>query len=273
MAKDARAVVDPLFVLAYRTRSGFRGAIPPGPIRARAGWPNVRSYVVGGRFSAMELDGALASVGRSLPEFEAILDFGAGAGRVLSHVAQRGRQGGDFHGTDVDCEAIEWARRHRPEASWQVNAAEPPLSFADERFDLVYSISIFTHLDEALQWRWLIDLRRVLRPGGLALLTVHGEHEFDAYRNGTVVSGTPDCARRVALHGSLEEAGFIHEPYTRSVWTRKDLPGTDASFGLAFHSEDYIQRRWSEQFQVRKILPRALAERQDIVVLEKPESA
>ncbi|MCA1707220.1 MAG: class I SAM-dependent methyltransferase [Actinobacteria bacterium] len=270
LVKDARSAVDPIYVHLCRKRAGYEGVIPPGSIRARAGWLNVHSYVVGGRRTADELETALAVAGKSFADFGSILDFGASSGRVLPHVVARGREEAEFHGCDVDEEAIRWASRNRPEASWSVNAAEPPLPFADDSFDLVYAVSVFTHLDERLQFRWLEDIRRVLQPQGLALLTTHGEDEFDAYRTLQVVSHSPDCARRVALRGSLSEEGFVHEPYTRSTWTAKDLPGTDESFGLAFHSEDYIRERWAERFEVLQILPRALALRQDIVVLRKP---
>ena len=52
--------------------------------------------------------------------------------------------------------------------------ARPPLPYEDDRFDLVYSVSIFTHLDEQLQRPWIEELTRVVRPGGLVLVTVTG---------------------------------------------------------------------------------------------------
>jgi SAM-dependent methyltransferase len=229
----------------------------------------VSSYVEGGRESAEELNAALGAVGMSFENFDSILDFGSGAGRVLTHMVSRSRQGASFLGCDVDADAIAWARDNRPEASWAVNAAEPPIPF-EEDVSLIYSISVFTHLDEELQMRWLDELRRVLRPGGMALLTTHGRQEFESYRAGEVVSNSPSCVRRMATHGSLEERGFVHEPYSRSVWTERDFPGTDAAFGLAFHSEDYVREVWGQRFEVLEILPRALADRQDVVVLRKP---
>jgi len=269
LAKDLRHTIDPLYVALYRRRSGYDGLIPPGHLRARAGWPNVDSFVEGGRGTTEQLEAGLLRVGRSFHDFDAILDFGAGCGRVLPHVVQRGRESAEFHGSDVDEEAIRWAGERRPEASWSINGPEPPLPFDDEKFDLVYSVSIFTHLDEELQLRWLADVKRVLRPGGIALLTTHGEDEFEAYRTGRVVSNTPSCVRRVALHGSLGAERFIHESYVQSRWTSKDFPGTDSTFGLAFHSEDYVRDVWGEHFEILAIVPRAIASRQDIVVARK----
>jgi SAM-dependent methyltransferase len=63
---------------------------------------------------------------------------------------------------------------HLPFARAQVNGLEPPLDHADETFDLLYAISVFTHLPGVIGVEWLAELRRVLRPGGLALITVNG---------------------------------------------------------------------------------------------------
>jgi SAM-dependent methyltransferase len=267
MAKMIRFGLDPVYVSLYRRRTGFEGAVPPGAVRARGGILDVAAFVEAGARAADELGRALDRVGRRWSDFESVLDFGCGAGRVLTHVAERGEPGTRFQGSDVDRGAIEWARKHQPGASWSVNRSEPPLPFEDGSFDLVYSISVFTHLDEQLQLRWLTELARVLRSGGLALLTTHGEYALGEYESGRVVSNSRDCARRMALHGSLRNEKFVHEPYARSIWTGPDFPGTDPAFGLAFHSEEYIRQRWAQIFDVLAIVPRGLDSWQDIVVL------
>ena len=48
------------------------------------------------------------------------------------------------------------------------------LPFPNKHFDVVYSISVFTHLDEHMQDQWLSELRRVLKMDGVLLFTVHG---------------------------------------------------------------------------------------------------
>ena len=42
-------------------------------------------------------------------------------------------------------------------------------------FDCVYAISVFTHMSEELQFSWMRELRRIIRPGGYVLITTHGE--------------------------------------------------------------------------------------------------
>ena len=57
-----------------------------------------------------------------------------------------------------------------------MNGPEPPLPYADDSFDLVYALSVLTHLPVETQRRWLDELARVARDW--VLVSIHGE----AYR-------------------------------------------------------------------------------------------
>ena len=267
--KAVRHGVDPALVAVYRRRSGDTRPLPPSRLRARAGSPGASQFRDGGRQTADEIERVLASSGRTLGEFERVLDWGCGAGRVLTQLLERGAPGTIFHGCDVDAEAVAWALQHHPSARFAVSGTLPPLPFEGVQFDLVYSISILTHLDEAQQLAWLAELARVTAPGGLTLLSVHGEHAFEQFRSGRVVSNTRQCAERMAVHGSLAAEGFIHEPYVRTAGNARDFPGVDPTFGLAFHSREYIDRTWGEHFEVVEVVPRAIAGFQDVVVARR----
>jgi SAM-dependent methyltransferase len=100
-----------------------------------------------------------------------MLDFGVGCGRVARHWAGLDV---DVHGCDYNGELVEWCRRNLPHVTARSNGLDPPLPYDDERFDLVYALSVFTHLTESRQRSWMAELRRVTRPGGLVLFTTHG---------------------------------------------------------------------------------------------------
>ena len=84
-----------------------------------------------------------------------------------------------YGAADVDSDAIGWAQEHIPYCEFRVNSPDPPLPFEDGQFDLVFNHSVFTHIDEHRQDEWLEELRRVTCPGGLVVLTTHGEPALD----------------------------------------------------------------------------------------------
>jgi SAM-dependent methyltransferase len=268
-AKSARHAVDPVAMSLYRRRTGNQEAIPPSAVRARTGSASIPAWVEGGAHHADDLEAALSVVGHSFSDFEAILDFGCGSGRVLRHVMGRGGPETRYAGSDVDAEAVAWADTNLPEAIWRVNPYRPPLPFEEGEFDLVYSISIYTHFSEDLQLAWIAEMARVLRPGGIALLSVHGCHAFAECTSGRLVSNSPSCARRVMSHHSLAEERFVYEPYEIGAWNQHDFPGIDDTFGMAFHSRAYLEERWTEDFELLEVLPTRIGGWQDLPVLRR----
>jgi SAM-dependent methyltransferase len=237
--------------------------LPPRRLRARAGAPGATEYLAGGRRAAQELADGLRSTGRDPERLTSVLDFGCGAGRVLPHIARLSPDA-RCAGCDVDRTAVEWAATRRPACDWTVSSFEPPLPFAPECFDLVYSVSVFSHLGRGLQERWLRELRRVLAPGGVALLSVHGPSAFEAFRTGRV--GTSWCSADVFAREPLRARDFVFTPYVRSLWTASELPGVGSEYGLAFHGCDYLREVWGRQLTVVDIRVRALTDWQDLVV-------
>jgi SAM-dependent methyltransferase len=106
-----------------------------------------------------------------LDDTESVLDFGCGCGRVTRYFRDHH---GDVAGSDVNRDAVAWCRTNLPFARFEVNGLAPPLAFDDASFDLVYALSVFTHLTADLQLAWRDELHRVLRPGGRLLVTTHG---------------------------------------------------------------------------------------------------
>jgi SAM-dependent methyltransferase len=261
-ARRVRELVDPLAV----RRAGGTVTVPPRRLRARTGAPGVSEFVDGGIAAAGELSATLSQIGRPLPEISSVLDLGCGSARVLPHVAALA-PGAECAGCDVDAAAIDWARSHQPRIRWERSRFEPPLPFADGSFELVYSISVFSHLDERLGDDWLREVARVLAPGGIALLSVHGAHAFEQFRTGAVATGW--CPRSAFERAGLRADEFVFEPYRRSVWNEGELPGVGAGYGLAFHGADYVRNRWPAVLGVLDVQPRAITAWQDLVVCQR----
>jgi SAM-dependent methyltransferase len=259
--------VDPLYVRWYRGRSGDRTPIPPLRLRARVGSGyDIRAFVADGRRVADVLDFALERHERPLSGAESVLDFGCGCGRVTRHLYADVSDPAVLHGCDVDAEAVAWSARNLSGATFAVNGFEPPLPFPDSNFDVLYSISIFTHLDEAAQMRWLEDVRRVLRPGGLALLTTNGPTALEMFR--TIASNSPDFTARIRA-AEIPETGFLFEPYERSRWNEADFSGIEGAYGLSIQTEEQIRTRWSPMLEVVDFGSGVVNNGQDLVVLAR----
>ena len=150
--------------------------VPPARLRVRvAGTADRDWFLEGGRRAEESIRAALARHGAAVEELGALLDFGCGCGRVT----RRWCRLDGVHGSDMNEEAVAWCRANLPFGRFETNGLAPPLAFAGDSFDLVYALSVFTHLTVDLQQVWLRELRRVLRPGGLLLLTTHGRAYLD----------------------------------------------------------------------------------------------
>jgi SAM-dependent methyltransferase len=185
-----------------------------------------------------------------------VLDFGCGPGRVTAPF-KRLLPASRLHGSDIDREAIDWARANLGAiAAFASNAAVPPLPRADGSFDLVYAVSVFTHLDEPSQLRWLAELARILVPDGWLIATVHG------------ALAQASCSPR-----ELERLGAGGFWYRIGRRGRFKLDGLPDSYQTTFHTRDYIERRWQGDFELAQYLEGGIAGHQDLVVLRRRSNA
>ena len=106
-------------------------------------------------------------------EGKRVLDFGVGVGRMLRPAMEQDPQA-EYWGCDIHEPSLEWLRGELPQAHLFRSDDWPPLpGVPDRHFDLIYAFSVFTHLTDA--WSaWLLELHRVLKEDGIAILTVFG---------------------------------------------------------------------------------------------------
>lgn len=98
-----------------------------------------------------------------------VLEFGLGFGRLLRHWLPIGPE---LFGCDVTLEAAEYcAEVFGERASIYCNAEEPPLAYYDGQFDHVFANSVFTHIRGEAAVRWAEEMGRIVRPGGVAIIT------------------------------------------------------------------------------------------------------
>lgn len=105
-----------------------------------------------------------------------ILDWGCGPGRVIRHLPAVIGNGCEYFGTDYNAKSIEWCAANLPAIQFNTNTIEAALPYSDAFFDVIYGISIFTHLSENKHYDWYNELYRVLKPSGILFLTTQGDN-------------------------------------------------------------------------------------------------
>ncbi len=151
---------------------------------------------IGAQMSASIRDAAMAA-GSPMEQMGAILDFGCGCGRVARQWADL--DGPQVHGCDYNQELVEWCGGNLPFVEAVCNELAPPAPYADGSFDLIYALSVLSHLSESLQREWVAEYLRLLRPGGLLVISVLGEkaanrltdEESERFRRGELVVERP----------------------------------------------------------------------------------
>lgn len=102
-----------------------------------------------------------------------ILDWGCGPGRIIRHFPEL-LPGAEIFGIDYNEKYIQWCKEHLKGINFSVNKIFPPANFADNFFDIVTGLSVFTHLSEKGHHEWIDELYRLLKPGRFALITTQG---------------------------------------------------------------------------------------------------
>lgn len=149
-----------------------------------------------------------------------ILDWGCGPARVVRHLPELLSGGTHIHGTDYNPETVAWCREYITGVTFSMNGLNPPTAYPDAQFDAIYGISIFTHLSESNHYQWFHELMRMTRPGGVVLLTLHGEAflpkltepEQAQFKSGKLV------VRGRAVEGHRVFAAFHPDPFVHSLF-------------------------------------------------------
>ncbi len=124
-----------------------------------------------------------------------ILDWGCGPARVVRHLPKLLSDKHLIYGTDYNKEYISWCSNNLEAVSFTSNNLYPPLLFAECFFDVIYSISIVTHLSEKNHFEWIGEIHRILKPGGILIITTQGnaykdkmlKNELKAFEQGNIV--------------------------------------------------------------------------------------
>jgi ubiquinone/menaquinone biosynthesis C-methylase UbiE len=173
-----------------------------------------------------------------------MLDFGGSTGRAFRHFRAQGGVG-EVWACDFKKISVQWCKEHYgTSVNVFLSTVVPSLPIEDDYFDLITAFSVFTHIDE-LEDAWLLELRRILKPGGLLYLTVHDENTW------RVMSDLLRDRVRDTPEGMGLDFGAPVMPFDRKSFRRSDAPHYQCN---VFRSKSYITRYWGRFVRILDII-------------------
>lgn len=207
----------------------------------------LRDYFADGWRTLSELMLLLESVQRPLLSAGSFLEFASGHGRFTRHLVKAlGAERVTV--SDVVPDAVAFARDAFG-VPGLLSAARPEDVVWPRRYDLVFVLSLFSHLPRSSWARWLARLADAVEPGGLLVFTTHGA----------------EAARRAQVQ--LDAEGYFFAPSSEST-------AIDAQeYGTAFTDEAFVRARVAElegAVDVLRWAPMWFWHHQDAWVLRQP---
>ena len=180
-----------------------------------------------------------------------ILDWGCGCGRLSSHFLSF-LEAAEVFGCDIDPYAVEWCNNNIPSGIFSVINPLPPTEYCSNFFDIIFSYSVFTHLTREVQYAWLSEMQRIIKPGGLFIATTHGDFALQFAMGSTSPTIPDDGIIDTTLDFTLD--GIAPKDYYRATFQTKEY--TLREFGKYFNIIGYIERgamNFQDMIIMRKI--------------------
>jgi SAM-dependent methyltransferase len=247
--------------------------LPPNSSLRKTAATNYFSFYISGIGCFSPIETSALREGLDLNGKINVLDFGCGVGRQMMFFTRKYPQA-SYYACDIDSSSVRFIEKNYPQVKAYANDFNPPLKYEDGFFDMIYSVSIFSHLTIEDQEAWLKELARIVKPGGYCFLTTEGMTAFKALKR-RELKGDESIEKR------LNEQGYIYKEYEhleikdtfKSIKAFEvfiPLAGVEGSYGNTLYTPKYIRENWVRHgFEVVDILEGVIDSRQDLVVLKR----
>lgn len=187
---------------------------------------NVQTYHRSAEEFVGQLGRSLSEAGRDWDSVGAVLEIGCGYGRIVralrsTVVAER------IHVSDV----IDGGARFTASEFGATQIPTDPGPEWDRRFDLIYLLSVYSHLPKHAVAEHLRLTRRLLAPGGVLVFTTHGcdsAQHLQAYNQYWL--------REHRVQDALADVGYYFERY----------PHYYDEYGMTWFTRDAVERLVAE---------------------------
>ena len=154
-----------------------------------------------------------------------LMDFGSGYGRV-SRFFPMVFPDAAVTVTEVKKQAVEF--QQQAFGFEGMHHGQDPVSLEEKNFDLIFALSVFTHLPQLAFEDWMFRMVRCLNPGGALVFTYN------------------DLASAGRRSGDAEEFFFLRHSEDQTIGFVTDALLDTQDYGSTFVSEDYLRRLTGE---------------------------
>jgi SAM-dependent methyltransferase len=176
-----------------------------------------------------------------------VLDFGCGWGRLTRFFA-RDVDPGALFGCDPVDEILDICRETRVPATLARSEFLPENLPFRERFDVVFSFSVFTHISESAARTCLEAIHGGMNPGGLLLLTIRPPAYLtfcDAMHQIRDSLGADHLARMAEPH-------YLFVPHAADP-NHPQFDGTEMTYGESVITIPFVKEKWSDLFELVEV--------------------
>jgi len=242
--------------LAEHGNSLVRFRAEPETVPPRRLWEGYtqtpEDYIAEGREDMEAVFALLARHGIERPRVA--MDLGCAAGRMIRHFPRD--EDGELWGLDISGPHIAWCEQNLPGINFCVVSTTPYLPFPDGHFDFVFCASVFTHITD-LADAWLLEIRRILRPGGHVFATVHDRASYADLLSGRIAGRFATRVRE------FERRRRVRDTDWEMIFFGSD-PGSQV-----FYDRAYITAKWSKWMRLVAYEPR-FHNYQAAMLMQKP---
>jgi len=197
-----------------------------------------------------------------------IMDFGCGWGRIIRFFL-RDVEPTALWGIDADEEILTECEKNNKWCNYKLIDTSPPISFADNKFDMIYCYSVFSHLSEEMHLKWLNEFNRILRPDGILIATtrprefinycakIREQHDLPPHALGTskAFMDTEKCLT------DYDKGEFCWSSMRTGEWS---------FFGESCIPKQYVVNKWTEYFKYLDFVDDRDQCAQNVIVVQKP---
>lgn len=218
-----------------------------------------------GLLSVLEIERLYQKYSQPIKDNDVFFELGCSTGRILRHAAFQSACKLKTWGCDINARSVDWVQQFLPKnlVVFQ-NTALPTLPLPDNSVDIITGCSIFTHIDD-LESAWLMELSRILKPTGIAFVTIMSEKYWAKLNDSPQYTWVKPML--LSAHCEYPLASDSFEKPMPAKRITLSWPGSVYNTTI-FHHSDYIHGCWGRYVDILDIMEQGI-DIQDLVIFRK----